>query len=372
MTAFNLLLVEDNEKEIKTFQDTLERYRAERNREINVVITRNRDESLNQLNNSFDGAIVDIRLNRDDDAGNKVLDEILSKFRIPVVAYTANPANVSVDDSRYLKIFPRATVEYDVPLDFLFDMYDTGLTRIFGGRGYIETAMNRVFWKHVIPHLDAWKGYKSNGKETEKALLRFIINHIIDLVDEEAETYFPEETYISPTTSRILKTGSIVRKRNSDQFYVVLSPACDLVLHKGNPKTDRILVSFIEPIDNLATQLILKNSKHKILEDDSKEMKETKIKNHADELSKQKLGTFVTLSKNKYPYFHYLPQTKAFAGGIVNFRHLETFKLEEFGNIFEEPSVQISSAFTKDIVARFSVYYARQGQPDFDSETLTF
>jgi hypothetical protein len=31
------------------------------------------------------------------------------------------------------------------------------------------------------------EGYKSNGKETEKALLRFIINHIVDIVDEEAE-----------------------------------------------------------------------------------------------------------------------------------------------------------------------------------------
>ncbi len=119
-------------------------------------------------------------------------------------------------------MFPRAAVEYDVPLDFLFDMYDTGLTRIFGGRGYIEIAMNRVFWKHVIPQLDAWKKHKSIGKDTEKALLRFIINHIVDFVDEEVENYFPEETYICPSTSKSLKTGSIVMKRNSDQCYVIL------------------------------------------------------------------------------------------------------------------------------------------------------
>ncbi len=131
-------------------------------------------------------------------------------------------------------------------------------------------------------------------------------------------------------------------------------------------------MSFIEPIGNLATQLVLKSSKYKILKDDSEEMKETKIKNRKDELLKQKPGTFTTLSKNRFPYFHYLPQTNAFVGGVVNFRHLETFNLEEFGSVFEEPSVQISPVFTKDIVARFSAYYARQGQPDFHSDTLTF
>ncbi len=99
MPPFNLLLVEDNEKEIKTFQDTLERYRTERNREIDLTITTNRDESLMKLNNSFDGAIVDIKLNRDDDAGNEVLRTILAKFRIPVVAYTANPANVYTEEN---------------------------------------------------------------------------------------------------------------------------------------------------------------------------------------------------------------------------------------------------------------------------------
>jgi hypothetical protein len=161
-------------------------------------------------------------------------------------------------------------------------------------------------------------------------------------------------------------------KRASDQYYIVLSPACDLALHNGNPKTDRVLVSFIEPIDSLATKIIIKNSKHKILDTDSEEIKEAKVKSQTDELLKQKLGTFTTLSKNKHPYFHYLPQTKAFKGGVVNFRHLETLGLEELEASSKTSSVQISSAFTKDIIARFSAYYARQGQPEFDSDTLTF
>ena len=245
MTTFNLLLVEDNEKEIKTFNDTLERYSAERNRIVDVTVATKLDESLFKLNNDFDGAIVDIRLDRDSDAGNKIIEKIYNKFRIPVVAYTANPANVTVN----VKIFPRASVTYDEPLDFLFDMYETGLTRIFGGRGYIEGAMHKVFWSIVNSQLDAWKTYNIRGKETEKALLRFIVSHIVDLVDEESESYFPEEMYISPVTPGKVKTGILVNKRGTDQFYIVLSPACDLVYHAGNIKTDRILVCLIENTD---------------------------------------------------------------------------------------------------------------------------
>ena len=59
LPSFNLLLVEDNEKEIKIFQDTLERYIAEQGRPVDVTITTNSEDALMQLSNTFDGAIVD-------------------------------------------------------------------------------------------------------------------------------------------------------------------------------------------------------------------------------------------------------------------------------------------------------------------------
>ena len=369
MEPFKLLLVEDDAREVKTFKDTMERYCAEHEKLISLFTAETLEDSKNIINNSFDGAIVDIKLHGDNDAGNKLLDEIRKNFRIPVAIYTGNPENVGTD---YFQKFKRG-VGYDKPLDFLFEIYDTGLTRIFGGRGYIEDKMNTVFRDSVVPHLPDWVGHKLKGKKTEEALLRFVVNHIVELVDNDVETYFPEEAYVSAITSNVLKTGSIVKRQNSDKYYIVLSPACDLAIHNEKPKTDRILVCFIEPIDILATQLILKNSKHKILENDSEAAKEAKVKNQEKESIKETPAILISLSRNnKYPYFHYLPKTKAFLGGAINFRNVETFKTEDFRGAFENPSVQISAAFTKDIVARFSSYYARQGQPNFDSDALTF
>ena len=85
-----------------------------------------------------------------------------------------------------------------------------------------------------------------------------------------------------------------------------------------------------------------------------------------DGKTKEKQGILKSLRNNRTPYFHYLPETNVFRGGVINFRHIETVELEKYNDIFDDPLVQISSAFTKDIVARFSSYYARQGQPDFD------
>jgi len=360
MSNFNLLLVEDNEKEVNIFRDTLERYSAERNRNVDVIVATKLDESLLKLNNYFDGAIVDIRLGRDNDAGNKLIEEIQSKFRIPIAVYTANPANVTAD----VKVFPRASVTYDAPLDFLFDMYETGLTRIFGGRGYIEDAMNRVFWGNVYPQLDDWKRHKSSGKETEKALLRFIINHIVELVDQESEKYFPEEMYIAPVISNTLKTGCIVRRQDTDQYYVVLSPACDLTLHENNYKTDRIMVCLIEKADMSIVRTGREDVSVEILDSDDEET----IKVKMEKIERAKRILFQLPRNNYAPYFHYLPPTSAFQGGFINFRKIETYKPSEFGKSFGIPAAQISSAFTKDVVARFSSYYARQGQPDFDLE----
>jgi len=369
MRPFNLLLVEDDAGEINTFKDTLERYQDEHTIEINLVVATTSKESLEKLNDSFDGIILDLKLNRDDDAGNRILDVILNKFRIPVVVYTAIPTNVTAEysQSRRVKVFPRASVLYDVPLDFLYDMFKTGLTDILGGRGQIEDAMNTVFWKNIIPHLETWKTYKLQGKNTEKALLRFIINHIVELLDEETEMYFPQEMYISPAISTtVLKTGCIVKKQNEDQYYIILTPACDLTLHRDNFKTDRIMVCLIEKTNMNAVRTLRTDLAIVILDLDDENTK--KSKSEKIEKAKRALSQFQT---NNTPYFHYLPQTEFFEGGFINFRKIETFKPSDFKRMFTNPITKISSAFTKDIIARFSSYYARQGQPDFDLDNLT-
>jgi hypothetical protein len=77
------------------------------------------------------------------------------------------------------------------------------------------------------------------------------------------------------------------------------------------------------------------------------------------------------ISRNSYSaYYHFLLQTIALKRGIINFRKINTLKPTEFKRQYTKPLIQISSHFTKDIVARFSSYYARQGQPDLDANLV--
>ena len=147
---------------------------------------------------------------------------------------------------------------------------------------------------------------------------------------------------MSPPATDKITTGSIVHA--DDQWFVVMSPACDLVPRgkNGAPNTDQILLVEIESVDK-----ILDGSKSK--------------------------GKVSELCSNKRTYYHWLPKTDFFEGGILNFRKLTTHDKDNhdkdnFDEKFGKPTIQISPFFVKDIVSRFSSYYARQGQPDIDSK----
>ena len=208
-----------------------------------------------------------------------------------------------------------------------------------GGRGEIEKLLNKVFLKNLLPQRKKWVSYGAKDSErTERALLRYALNHLFQLLEEGEENCFPEEVYLHPPLSENITTGSIVKEKTNDQQFAVLSPACDLVIRGENGKsnTDHILLVEIESVD------------------DALEGKNNKSRRES-------------LAKNNRQYFHWLPKTNFFEGGVLNFRKLQTVNRADFDEKFETPSIQISPPFVKDIVSRFSSYYARQGQPDIDS-----
>ena len=367
MSNLKLLLVEDSDSDVEIVKSTIIRYNREKNKKVELIEAINKTEALQKLNNTFDGAIVDLKLSTEPDEGNDVVKEITSKYRIPVAVMTGTPHNAQ-KGTQYLGVFTKGETGYDDLLDLFFLVYETGITRILGGRGYLEKAMNEVFWNNILPNLDDWKAYKAEGKDTETALLRFTINHIVELADNDTQAYFPEEMYIIPPVSKNLNTGSIVKNKESGERYVILSPACDLASHNGTIKTDRVLICLIESTGS--SSLIKdarKKSKFEILKTDDEETKKSKL----DKIEKAQ-RILSEIPKNTYAhYFHYLPETSLFSSGIINFRKIETYTLKDFRGKFELPNAQIAMTFAKDIVSRFSNYYARQGQPDFDFDSLT-
>ena len=73
-----LLIVEDDESELKIWESSRKRYEKENKRKIEIVASRSLEEARTQLNDSFDGAIVDLKLGNRGDVydGNDVVKEI--------------------------------------------------------------------------------------------------------------------------------------------------------------------------------------------------------------------------------------------------------------------------------------------------------
>ena len=352
MKSIKLLIVEDREYDLSACRDSIEMYQRKHQLCIELAECQNVEEAFSSLNNSFDAAIIDLKLGEEGNEGLEIIQKIEEQnLRIPVAILTGTPDPVDTDNA-YIDIYKKGEPDaaYEKLFDMFFEIYNTGLTRIMGNRGKIEEHLTKVFEKNLLPQLETWKKYgRDNSPKTENALLRYTLNHLFQLLDEDTDEFFPEEVYLFPPLVSGIHTGSIVEDKNlKDAFFIIMNPACDLIVRDdGEPKTDQILLVEIEKELGVVNQAV------------------AEIKNN----SKKKSSLNRLFGNNFTDYHHWLPETDFFEGGFVNFRHISTFSKEEFNNLFKEPTIQISPSYIKDIVARFSSFYARQGQPDIKSDT---
>ena len=340
MNQIKILFVEDAKDQQDIFKDIVEVFNRTNNLNVKYEIAEDPTEASNLIDGSYDGAIIDLKLDDDEEAGNRIVMNLYHTFtRIPIIFVTAY-ADMVIDHPSVIKTRRREDGTYDSDLQLLRKIQETGLTRIMGGRGLIEQRLSEVFLKNLLPQIGTWISYaETDSGRTEKALLRYTLNHLFQLLEDDQERCFPEEFYLCPPALDRITTGSMVKIDN--QWFMVLSPACDLVPRgeNGVRNTDDILLVEIESVDK-----VLSGSKSK--------------------------GRVRELCTNKRDYYHWLPETDFFEGGILNFRKLKTLNEDNFEEKFGKPVIQISPSFVKDIISRFSSYYARQGQPDIDSEAF--
>ena len=101
MSAMRLLIIDDEESALEAFRNSVDRYMDEKQREIEVVEFKTFDEALKGLDNSFDGAIIDLKLADREDGGTQVILEIRKLFyRLPILVLTAFPNNLDENIDR--------------------------------------------------------------------------------------------------------------------------------------------------------------------------------------------------------------------------------------------------------------------------------
>lgn len=356
----NLLIVEDDDGQYETYSDTADEMSQSQD-DVKFILTRKKDFISAKdgiTSKDFDAAIVDLNLkasNATEASGNDVLNEIIGSLRFPVFVVSGNlnmlDEGIRAKKSSFLQFYSRETANEEI-FEHIKKICSTGITRILGGRGMIETRLDSIFWNHLANDLDIWI---NKGISVEKALLRYAVSHLseyLDMSTGESDYYEEAEFYIKPPIREHISTGDIIEKEGTR--YIVLSPPCDVAVRSISQ--DEV------PVINASRITIAK-----LIEVNRNKFVEAGILKPtvANKDAKNRLEKIIKAQEDKYIF---IPEYFPLNASVIDLQNLYSIKFSEYGDFIRLATV--ASPFLKDIQSRFSSYYARQGQPDLDKESL--
>lgn len=338
----NLLIVEDDDKQIEVYLDTINQHNKSSIIKINATTKKTFDDAHNLLkSNYYDGAIIDLRLSSKtlEYEGVKLVEEINGKLRIPVYIVSASLGEVATIVENVLLQKRNRTDSFKAIMDELLDIYNSGITKLLKPNSFVDEILTKIFWSHLPIILNEYIKEKKAKPlfDSEKILVRYIssyINEYLELNSENnLETFHNTEFYIKPCIKSNYFTGDIIKNKTDHSMWVILTPACDLVIDskRPNPKAEAITLALIQKNEDVLTAA--NKSNHQKLMSNSADLK-----------------------------FHNLPKSILFEGGFINFQYVQSVMIAKCKSDFE-PIMTISNSFRKDLISRFSSYYSRQGQP---------
>lgn len=353
-----LLIVEDEATQIQLYKDVIESFNKKNNTQIIPFPLDNlKDAKQALLSSDYDAAIVDLKLssNSIELEGMELVDEIIDKLRFPLFIVSGSIAQIEKEENFLFKKRSRDGNFQDV-LSEIAEVYHTGITHILGNKGKINEYLNKIFWEHLSTSMDIWINDQSrNTEQKQKILERYILLHIqeyLELTEEsDFENYHPAEIYIIPPVKNKVFTGDLVVEKETGKRFIVLTPSCDLAQSKAK---DILICEIDSANEGLLSEKIgiLKKGKADAnkLETTEKELK-------------------LLIGNNYSNKYHFLPKYSIIDSGLINFQKLKSVRVKEFSEGFDRIS-SISNNFVKDIIARFSYYYSRQGSPDFNIDEI--
>lgn len=377
MSDINFLLIDDDPQQEVIFKEAIDEINEENaSNKLTYKAVKTPEEAMVELyKNYFQAIIIDLKLTNDDNSstddeqisGNILLNQIIQKEIIPIVVRTGFPSKVSDKiNQSIVKVIPKEEPLYKV-IKELKEKYSDSVFKIFGSRGEINHNIKELFW-------DVMPNYFANGDndilplpldKQETVIIRYISSWFSNkyMFDEKYIDVEPIEMYMFPNPIKQVCTCDIYKKNISEdnyEYFIVLTPSCDL----ANKKVDEVILckikkydeiqSFVEPLNNYNSELC---------KDTSKARK-----------AKDSLTKWFRNSHTDSMRYHFLPKVNKFTGGFVDFRSIISLEYnKDSGEIINEEYSKvgvITESFKRDIVSRFSSYYHRQGQPEFNCDSV--
>ena len=361
----NLLIVEDDENQKKLYEDAIDDFNRDSDIEIAITVSSNLEEGIDQIRkNDFDAAIIDLRLGVGDvkGKGKEIIREIKRNLRFPVFVLTGFPGDLDEDltkENIFYKIYRQTEKDTIEVLKEIASIYKTGITNILGRKGIIDKTLQKVFWENSSENMAYWIKEIEDKNKIEKVLSRHLLAHLsesLKLTEEGAfEKCHPAEVYIMPPIKKDFFTGDILENKDSKEFVLIFTPACDMELRKR--KNGENWVTYRNADKIILAKLIEFNQIAEVnayIETQSN-TKRKEVKRYVKNTKKER--------------YYYLPSFGSrIPGFLIDFQDINRINTDEI-NIYNRVA-SVDEPFLKDIIAKFTAYYARQGSPDFDVESI--
>lgn len=344
MGNINLLIIEDEGAQLQAYDDSIDSFNKKNTTQISRTVCKTFLEGERALLSPYyDAAIIDLKLSSSEELeGKKLVERVYQKIRIPIFIVSGSLSQIDdIEENILFRKRLRTELISDV-LKEVLQIFNTGITSFLKPAGIIDEKLTEIFWKNLSTDLGIWI-----DQNNPNSLLRYILSHFqehLDInIDGDFEEYHPSEVYIKPPIKKKLHTGDFIKYQTEN--YVILNPACDIVIQGDVTKGAK------RNADTL-TLVKARNFDYKIL-----------CLNKNNELEKSRIESFV---KNKNNRYHFLPPFASNTGFLLDFQDITSIPFTEE----VERIASISTPFIKDIIARFSNYYARQGQPTFQQDSI--
>ena len=349
--SLNLLIVEDDQHTIQSYQDRIDLENMDGAIEIVPKIVMNLTDAKEELKTPiFDAAIIDLKLTTGTSEleGIHVVDEILAELRIPVFVVSGSIGQYEKEETPLFKKKSRDD-SFEEILTEIIKIYKTGITKILGNKGVIDKYLQTIFWSHLSSTIDLWKNDNfRTDDEKEKSLLRYTLIHMQEYLDEDIEKYHPSEFYITKPIKNDISTGDIVFAGN--ERFVIVTPSCDMVLREGDERNaDFVHFCKIKDLKDVVKNYNRLNPTTSSSNDDRK-----------------RLTGFI---ENRNQRYHFIPKSNDIKAGLIDFQDKITIPTKQLSKYLKAKSLEriatISTPFLKDVISRSSNYLSRQGSPDF-------
>lgn len=354
----NIIIVEDDITTMEMYEDTIREYNIEdelnEGYQINVDSLANDDQVAQLLyDKRIDAIIIDLDWGsgRQKDEGNRLVHNLYKNNRVPIFVVSGNlhKLDTKYEETPIFKLYDRDKVDFMDLLCEIKNLYQTGYTITLGNQSEIDKIISQVFWTYMPGEIiTSWKEMDQDLQK--RRMLRYAVTRMsgllsIDLNDKQ-DDYDAIEFYITPPIKETAFTGDIVSYEENN--YVVITAACDM----EQEKFDFIVLCQIEfeIFNNLKTKL---HSQH----------------TETGDISKTSLKELRRYINNNVARNHLLPPNGEFKGGLIDFQMIKSVEKNEFSEN-SKIIASINPEFTKDIQARFSHYYGRQGQPQLNENSI--